>query len=636
MKSNLKILTRSTLLCIFFSFIIYQAKADWKTYTYSEGKFEIDFPATPTTENDGDYKTLTASDGKQVYRITFLKRDATFDNPQEFIDHSFSSYGQINGEIEKIENGSLNGQQASVKSGANNFLIRVWMSESRIWSLIVAKQNGKIDKDKANTFFDSFVVDVEKTNVATTQSNSSSNSSTSSSNSSNNDTRFDAMAYFKAKNFPHISNINSLMGWKEYSTLEMFVNNDLSDIKEKIDTYGEQNISTSYAGKQGIKFMNQDLPKVYPLFPQIINQYLEGVSITPATQGEDFVQGKPRLLYLKKVADLAADFEAVNPNTETKAAHKKALETYNKAINSAPFVKGEYYKNNLGKVALFTEEVAIEKATKEKESTILSPQNGKFLVGYFPNPLNSGQRYVGMKWQVKDGFTYSQKLFIWKKDEEAFLKNNGAIGFNVFPKVEELDYKSGYQYDVHLNILKFLLNLPNGSHELEIGFTRDKMANTNAEVGYDTFVFEMNEATRSQTQTLFDKLLQKRIEVTMPQICRDDRKMISNPEGFEKYGKLLKFVHTGTPSEVKDAKWPHPVIGYGTNGWAAIERPNGTVEIIPIGLFKKVNGTVWSFTALDQILSLFEMNGDKSLFSGRGEFGYLMKKENVAQCHDWE
>ncbi|WP_291724330.1 hypothetical protein [Bernardetia sp.] len=635
MKSKIKLLLRATLLYMLFSFVLYEAKADWQTYNYSEGKFKMNFPANPATETDGDYKTLTASDGKQVYRVTFITRDATFENPQEHIDAAFTSYGNVNGSVKKLNNGNLKGQEAKVKSGTNNFLIRVWMSEYRIWILITAKQLGKIDEKKANVFFDSFVANIENTNVATTQSNSSSNASSSSS-SSNNDGSFDAMAYFKSKTFPHISNINDIMGWKGYSMLQMFVNNDLSDIKEKIDTYGEANISTSYAGKKGIQFMNQDLPKIYPLFPQIINQYLEGVSITPAKDGEDFVQGKPRLLYLKKVADLASDFETVNPNAETKAAHKKAIETYNKAISAAPYIKGNYHKNNLGQVALFKDEIPVGEGSKEKTSKILSPKNGKFLVGYFPNPLNSGQRYVGMKWRKKDGFTYSQKLFVWKKDEETFLKNNGAIGFNVFPNPESLDYKSGYQYDVHLNILKFLLNLPNGSHELEIGFTRDKMANTNTEIGYNTFVFEMNEASRSEIQSLFDKLLQRRIEATMPQACRDDRKMISNLEGFGKYGKLLKFVHTDTPSEVKDAKWPHPVIGYATSGWAAIERPNGTVEIIPIGLFKKVNGTVWNFTAIDQIPSLFEMSGDKTLFSGRGEFGYLMKKENISKCHEWE
>ena len=635
MKSKLKLLFGATLLCTLFSFVFNNVKAnDWKTYNYNEGKFKINFPANPAEEINGDYKTLTASEGKQVYRVTFITRDASFGNAEDYMKESFEGYGNINGDIKNIKNGNLKGQEAKVKSGANNFLIRIWMSEYRMWMLIVARQNGKVDEAQANTFFDSFSATIATTSIATSQNNTSSNSSNQS--NSTTDNSFDAMSYFKAKNFPHISNINDLFGWKQYSMLEMFVKNDLSDIKEKIDTYGEANLSTSYAGKQGIKFMNQDLPQIYPLFPQIINQYLEGVSITPVKTGEDYVQGKPRLLYLKNVADLSEDFADVNPTAETKAAHKKAAETYNKAIDAAPYVKGEYYKNNLGKAALFTEEFAIGSASKDKESQIMSPNKGKFLVGYFPNPLNSGQRYVGMKWRKKDGITYSQKLFVWKKEEETFLKNNGAIGFNIFPNPEKLEYKSGYQYDVHLNILKFLLSLPNGTNELEVGFTRDKMANTNAEVGYNDFIFEMNEATRSELQTLFDKLLQKRIEVTVPFFCRDDRKMISNPEGFEKYGKLLKFNHTGTPGEVKDSKWPHPVIGYASNGWATIERLDGSIEIIPIGLFKKVGTTIWRFTAIDQIPSLFEMNGSESLFSGRGEFGYLMKKENVSKCHDWE
>lgn len=151
------------------------------------------------------------------------------------------------------------------------------------------------------------------------------------------------------------------------------------------------------------------------------------------------------------------------------------------------------------------------------------------------------------------------------------------------------------------------------------------------------FILDLSEANKAKIKALHDQLVEKRINTIAMPACTDNSNLISNKEGFEKYGKFLKYVQTEAVGNVTDPKWPHPVIGQSTGGWAAVQKPDESVELLPVGLYKATGQSVWSFTSLNSTPDDYDLSGNSDYKAARGEFGgFLMKKENVAKCSPWE
>ena len=414
-----------------------------------------------------------------------------------------------------------------------------------------------------------------------------------------------------------------------FDNLKYFLGYDLPGLKKIIEKYGEETVKkASYAGKEGVRFWGE-LPQVQSAIPGVIDKFLAENKKSAALQ---YVVGLPRLLFLSQLIQFAKDFSAVFPD-DAAIKSKIALteQTYQDALNAAPYIVGNFHKSHIGEVVIFKNTCVVGKEDAAQVTNIISPENGLQLMAYFPYNLKGNKYEPGMRMQLSN-LEHHQEIFFW----DANLGETGHIAFNLFPDPASLNFSSHLQYEQHINFLSRLLDLPNGKHPVTIGFYRSPMEKIYTENRNPLYI-EITDANKTKIKALRDLLVEKRIaSVVMPE-CGDNNSMISNKSDLAKYGTFLKFVGTTTIEEVKDPNWPFPVIGHGTAGWAAIERPNGTVEIIPLTLFKAVGQTTWMFKSIAPMSARFDLRaGTKTYNSGRGEFGYLMKKENVAKCGKWK
>ncbi len=603
---------------------------DWKTYSYPEGKFQIDLPAKPNVEIDGDYKTITSMGDKQVYRVTFLTKDGYIEDKEDFFQHSFDMYGSIKGEVKKMQENGLQGRYATVKKGISTFLIQVWQSEERIWTLVCAKQTGKIDEATANKFFDSFKADVSSITTSSIATNIEEDTSPSSNQAASGDLK----SYISSKVIPDLNFLSKAQNWYA-STLTDFVTLDAPKFLETINNNKSQVQQLGFNGKKALEFA-QNIDNIKPIASQVIENYLQTVKNSGSAR---FIEGKTKIAFLSDVASLADDFAQLFPNDAgVKSVKTKADTEMQNFVKSAPFISSPYHVQNMNKIVLFTKDVKVGQESGASTSEVIAPDKGIKAIGYFSKNLLSSTNRVHLNITLKGQYKQVQQLFYWQNGLKDLLEKTGYTEFNFFPDANALNFKSPYQFDPHINVLAYFLAQADGQYEMELAFEIGRKQNMGGDTKItQTFSLDLSAANKQKMKALHDALLQKRIETIMMPKCTDNTGNIGNKEGFAKYGKFLKYTQTDEIGVVRDqSKIGKPIIGKNTGGWAAIERPDGTVELMKIGLSMPNGQSFWKFTSLSQMPSDYEMVGATNYHAGKGEFGYLIKKANVAKCQPWE
>jgi len=157
------------------------------------------------------------------------------------------------------------------------------------------------------------------------------------------------------------------------------------------------------------------------------------------------------------------------------------------------------------------------------------------------------------------------------------------------------------------------------------------------------FQVELTRETINQTKEYYKKLLAKRIELTkFPDTygCDDAKSRIVNVADLNKYGTLLRISLAGTGNIMKP--WPndHEIDWNTAQGYAAIETPQGTVEVIHLEFRKRPTARVWKWWSIGSTSTHYDL-----LYQGadgigvkaeKGKFGYVMLKENVQKCASWD
>lgn len=599
-----------------------------KTYDYTDGYFSIDFPAAPKVQTNQDRVILTSVDKKTktIYQVIYSTKEYDVSDAQDWYNNAILPYGKEEGNRKDLSNQDLKGQTAKASSSGYNFKIQVWLGRNHWWVFAVADAGKYPSEAVANAYFNSFKTKGIPSNVST---NSSSN--TAASTTTYAEPEFDLMSYFRKKSFPYINKNDPSLSLKGYENISAFLELDYPEMKEIIAKYGEAQVSQSNSGKDALAYIKQ-VEALSSTFPNFIELALENSKNINGNR----VEGQPFLSYLNAVAQLGKHLLVLTDDDATKKAAKKAQDAYDKAVDEAPYVKNDFHKTRLNKVVLFKNPT---KAGEEKVADIaevVSPDKGVQIIAYYPRALDDGKNTISLKMQINDEVVCSQRLFVWHKDTEAFFKNSATVEFNLFPDVSKLNYSSHYQFDAQLNVLNYLLQLPEGQHQIKFGFKTYDMRSTYSDIGFTSFTLDWSSSSKQKAQKTYDQLLQKRIETLVLPHCKDNSAAIANKDAFAKYGRLLKYVQTEEIGTYKDKKYPYPVIGKGTGGWAAIERPNGDIELIPIGLYMATGKSVWSFTSIGVMPSTYDLSSSKIISTGRGEFGYLMKAENVAKCSNWQ
>lgn len=602
---------------------------DWQTYQYPEGKFKIDLPAEPSSEVDGDYKTITAVGDKQVYRVTFLTKDGFIEDKEGFFQHSFDMYGSIKGEVKKMQENGLESRYATVKKGLSTFLIKVWQSDSRIWTLVCAKQTGKIDETMAERFFDSFKVEISgitTTSVATNIEDTSPSSKQPASG--------DLKSYINSKVIPDLNFLSKAQNWYA-STLTDFLELDAPKFLETVNGNKAQMAQLGFNGKKALEFA-QNIDNIKPIASQVIENYLQMVKNSGNAR---FIEGKTRIAFLSDVATLADDFMQIFPeDAGVKSAKVKAETEMQNFVKSAPFISSPFHVQNMNDIVLFTKNIKVGQEPGASTTEVVAPDKGTKAIGYFSKNLLSSTNRVHLNITLKGQYKQVQQLFYWQNGLKDLLEKTGYAEFDFFPNPSELNFKSPYQFDPHINVLAYFLAQAEGQYEMELAFEIGRKQNMGGDTKITkTFTLDLSAANKQKIKTLHEALLQKRIETIMMPKCTDNTNNIGNKDGFAKYGKLLKYTQTDEVGVVRDqSKIGKPIIGKATGGWAAVELPDGSVELLKIGLSMPNGQTFWKFTALSTIPDDYEMVGATNYHPGKGKYGYLMKKENVAKCQIWE
>lgn len=616
-------------LCLLLSTL--SAAQKFKSYDYPDGDFSIDFPAEPKVQTNQDRVILTSVEKKTntIYQVIYYTKKYDVSNAKDWYDNAITPYGKEEGSRKDLSNQDLQGKAAKASSNGYNFKIQVWLGRNHCWVFATAQAGKYPSEAVANAYFDSF----KAKGTATVGNNSSNSSNTTASTTTYAEPEFDLMTYFRKKSFPYIDKNDPSLHLRSYNDISSFLELDLPKIKQIITKYGEAQVSQSNAGKGALAFL-KNVEALSTQFPSYIDKAL----VAPQETTADLVKGQPRLSYLNAVANLGKHFVIITNNNDeaTKKAAKKAQDFYDKSVAKAPYIKNDFHKTHLNQVVLFKNPT---KAGEEKAADIVevvAPNKGVQILGYYPRPLKDSKKTIFLKMKVNKEVICTQRLFVWEKDKEAIFDKNAVAEFNIFPNVEKLNYSSHYQFDPQLNVLNYLLQLEEGQHKIEFGFKTNYLSSSESDIGYTSFILDWSNSSKQKAQKIYDQLLQKRIETLVLPHCKDNSAAIANKDAFAKYGRLLKYVQTEEIGIYKDKKYPYPVIGKGTGGWAAIERPNGDIELIPIGLYMATGKSVWSFTSIGVMPSAYDLNHSKTIFTGRGEFGYLMKAENVAKCSDWQ
>lgn len=614
----------------------YKAQAtpndDWQTFSYPEGAFSIDLPAEPNEEVDADYKTITAVGGKQVYRVTFLTNgEGQINDKEGFFQHSFDMYGTIKGEVQKMQKNDLEGRYATVKKGLSTFLIQVWQTDSRIWTLVCARQTGKIDEAMAKKFFDSFEVDMSGVTVSSVATNiEDDNPSAINKQPASGDLK----SYISSKVIPDLNFLSKAQNWYA-STLTDFVKLDAPQFLETVNNNQAQMAQLGFNGKKALEFA-QNINNIKPIASQVIENYLQKVKNSGNAR---FIEGKTKIAFLSDVASLADDFAQIFPNdAAVTLAQNKAKTEMQNFVKSAPFISSPFHVENMNKIILFTKNVKVGQESGASTSEVIAPDKGTKAIGYFSKNLLSSTNKVHLNITLKGQYKQVQQLFYWQNGLKDLLEKTGYAEFDFFPDANALNFKSPYQFDPHINVLAYFLAQADGQYEMELAFEIGRKQNMGGDTKItQTFTLDLSAANKQKMKALHEALLQKRIETIMMPKCTDNTGNIGNKEGFAKYGKLLKYTQTDEIGVVRDqSKIGKPIIGKNTDGWAAVERPNGDIELLKIGLSMPNGQTFWKFTSLSQMPSDYEMVGATNYHAGKGVFGYLMKKANVAKCQPWE
>ncbi|UKN00466.1 hypothetical protein K6119_12060 [Paracrocinitomix mangrovi] len=605
--------------------------AGWKEYSYPKGKFSIQFPTEPTIKEDGAYTMVTSVNGTTAYQVVYLSEDYDIAASSErMYTQSFGMYGSIEGNVEEISSNGLNGRKAKVKNGASIYNVIVWQTATRNWTLCVGKTIGKVSEETQNEFFSTFKVNGNQSSTV---------ASTTATNNSNENGTFDSYEYLKKKTFPFIANQDEIGDW-QYPSIDKLMDHikiDYVDLKSKIDQYGESAFQNSNAGKNALKYINTDLPTLYPIVPQIVDKYLKVYEDKQAAEkaGDDFakgmVDGEPQLKFLKVLIEFTDDLYAISKDAGIKASNEKVRARYNKAVSEVDFINSTVHAKRLDELVLYSGSPKIGEEKESDEQKVLGWGKGETMFAYWPKNFKSSKNDVKLKFRIDGGAFFYQELYFDNETRKEQFKTRGHLRFDFFPDPEQLDYKTLYEYDGHINFLSYFIDQSNGMHKLEFAI---EAGNYTMEKTIEVLV---DDNSKKEMEKLKQALILKKIESTVLPICEDGSGIIANKDYFTTngFGTLLKYVQTDPVTEMKDGKWPYPVIGHSSGGWGIVKQSDGSLEIIRIGVSRKLNGQNW-MASISPLPSKYDMVGNKTYNSAIGNHGYKMNVDNAGKCFYWE
>ncbi len=352
------------------------------------------------------------------------------------------------------------------------------------------------------------------------------------------------------------------------------------------------------------------------------------------------------------VVDVCKAAKELKPNfSKLSIVEKRAKAELDNVYQSmGDIFTGNFHKENYKKVVGFTQKPNIGHEDPNSVSNEITPCKPFYMVGYFSDKIEKlefikrgsipKRQAPTLAWRnaKEKGYGWnSQRLY---SSDELVKKYNqqSYFVFNLFPKIEDINYKSHLQYLQHLHIIKwFTMQLP-GEYEYEFVYNNGDCGTSCAKTFPSKFKFTLTEENLEQLKAYYKKLMQKKINsVTFNGKfgCSDNKHNIVGKDAMKKYGKLIKASVKKTGTVMRP--WPNnsQIDYYVGTGCAVFQKDDGRYELIFLNLRKPVGSSKWNFAGI-HISNDYKLNsGEFPINAEVVQYGYEITKEAINKCGIW-
>lgn len=326
----------------------------------------------------------------------------------------------------------------------------------------------------------------------------------------------------------------------------------------------------------------------------------------------------------------------------------EAVANYNTTLDGfGMMISGPYHREHIQgiKVLKAKPNFGSETATDELETIV--PGEPAYITGYFamtnkdaggiPSLLfiSPENQYAKDKNPWGHGVEAIASMFNGQNVKDEF-RDKAYFTFNLFPDLNTVSYESHVQYIPHLNIIKYLMYLPSGIHEIPVRFGRMQSVATGR------IKIDLSGDNRAKLKEYFKALDEKRLAaVRFPDFagCEDERSKVTNFSDLSKYGEVLLMTLTKTGDIMKP--WPNDdEVDFNTaEGYASVKKSDGRIEVMPLEFRKRPTESMWQWWSVGKFPGLFPMHDQDNAIEinavKKVEHGYEILPENAKKCGYW-
>lgn len=311
-------------------------------------------------------------------------------------------------------------------------------------------------------------------------------------------------------------------------------------------------------------------------------------------------------------------------------------------------ITGDFHKTYLEQMVVFKSKPSIGKENPNAVIKTIIPGQPAYIVGYFSatnkdagglpsllliNPENPKAK---KKSPFPPGAAYvftKQPMYNGEHIKDEFL-NQAYFSFNLFPDINTINYSSHVEYFPLLNLIKWLRYQPSEVINVPIRYGLSK------QMAVGSIQIDLSGDNKQKLTDYYKKLEAKRMSsVTFPDMsgCTEAKDKMINYNDLSKYGKILKTTLAKGGDIMKP--WPKDdEIDYNTaQGFAAVEKASGKIEIIPLEFRKKPTDSKWQWWSIGSIPGLYPMQDEATQINAvkKLEHGYQIEKANLNKCSKW-
>ncbi len=306
---------------------------------------------------------------------------------------------------------------------------------------------------------------------------------------------------------------------------------------------------------------------------------------------------------------------------------------------------GKMHKVHYKKIVAYSKPQVIGKEVEAELITEITPGKTFFMTMYFADKLyelNSNVGLNGVKvtgpprlsWKMvsSDGIQQTQQLY-WNVAMLDKIKDQTYYTFDLFPKVEEINFESHLEYIPILNTVKWLTYQMPGKYQIEF-YCGPSYTKTVEGV----FDINLTKESIADLKKYYDALKAKKLEaVTFNSEYGCDNSSTAQLGGLEhmkKHGEIIRFTIAQTGQVMKP--WPNEsqVNNYVGSGWGVFKHSDGRYEIISLGFSRAASSNLWSFTTCNKSDD-FDQTGDIQIHPEVIKLGYEILEKNINVCKKW-